>query len=225
MLQNCQQLTRTRPMAFPWSVRHLHPRSSDVLSLARHDLYIGSSVPLSHAPRFITAPALPAAALALPATAPVLPATVLALPATAPRAARHGPRAAHPSPALPALLGPALLGCLGRRTGPPNPTVPLSISGDNHIAVTLMLLPRHGCGRVRFFCGESLVMALAGRAGRLVPGPAGPVRLICRSRTTGTEACLVPASPQPRRWSIVVVRTTAMLHRRGCPGPAPGRGL
>jgi hypothetical protein len=40
-------------MAFPWSVRHLHPRSSDVLSLARHDLYIGSSVPLSHAPRSV----------------------------------------------------------------------------------------------------------------------------------------------------------------------------
>jgi hypothetical protein len=53
------------------------------------------------------------------------------------------------------------------------------------------------------------------RAGRRVPcvssaAPAprapGPVRY--------------PARPQPRRWSIVVVRTTAMLHRRG-QGPGP----
>jgi hypothetical protein len=53
------------------------------------------------------------------------------------------------------------------------------------------------------------------RAGRRVPcvssaAPAprapGPVRYLSR--------------PQPRRWSIVVVRTTAMLHRRG-QGPGP----
>jgi hypothetical protein len=36
---------------------------------------------------------------------------------------------------------------------------------------------------------------------------AGAVRLICRSRATGTSPRPAPARPQPRRWSIVVVRT------------------
>jgi NADPH:quinone reductase-like Zn-dependent oxidoreductase len=37
-------------------------------------------------------------------------------------------------------------------------------------------------------------------------------------------ARLTPAPPQPRRWNIVVVRTTAMLHRRGSGPRSPGAG-
>jgi hypothetical protein len=45
--------------------------------------------------------------------------------------------------------------------------------------------------------------------------PARPAHPSGRSRTTGTATAPAPARAQPRRWSIVVVRTTTMEHRRG----------
>jgi hypothetical protein len=46
-------------------------------------------------------------------------------------------------------------------------------------------------------------------------GSARSARPSGRSRTTGTRTAPAPAREQPRRWSIVVVRTTTMEHRRG----------
>ncbi len=63
---------------------------------------------------------------------------------------------------------------------------------------------------------------------RLMPAP-WPAAAGCGAGGAGDapDRVLAPGGrpAEPRRWSIAVVRTTTMLHRRGWAGPAPGRGL
>ena len=121
LLQNCQQLTRTRPMACP-RTRPPPPPTAALMSYpGTPDLYLAAAVPLSHAP---------GSSHRCPAPARLSP---RAARATAPpaRAARRSPRRCPPC------SSPALLGCARPPHRPAG--TPGTVPPERPVAITTWL--------------------------------------------------------------------------------------